>query len=487
MKRIFAILFLLLCVLAAVLVTRTILLRPATSQWEAFANPVVVDEAGAIQRFAASIRIATVSQTGQPIDSDAIAKFRDLLQTSFPRVHAAMTREVLPSGAMLFTWKGRNPSADPVILMGHMDVVPVDAATLDRWQHPPFSGDVADGSIWGRGTLDDKYAVLSLMEAAETLLAQGFTPARTVIFAFGDDEENGGPQGAANIVKLLQSRGLHAEFVVDEGGLIIKDMIPGLASPIALIGLSEKGFLNVRLSTKGAGGHSSEPPPHTAIGQLAAGLARLEAHPFPGSLPEPTREQLLSIAPYLPFSKRMILANLWLTRPLVVASGLKNEKQAGGYHTTTAEDMISGGIKDNVLPTEAQAIVNFRILPGETIDAVIEGVRSRVADPNIAVADAGSGISRNPSPVSPTDSEGYRTLSGSIRQFYPGAVVTPYLMQQATDSAYYYAVSPNVYRFLPIEADPTIFTMVHGYNEHMTTANYVRVVQFEAQLVKNIH
>ena len=249
----------------------------------------------------------------------------------------------------------------------------------------------------------------------------------------------------------------------------------------------EKGYLSVKLSTTGAGGHSSEPPPHTAIGRLASGLARLEAHPFPGSIPGPSKDLLLSVAPYLPFSKRLVLANLWLTKPLVIRAGLKNEKQAGAYHTTTAEDMVSGGIKDNVLPTEAHAVVNFRILPGESVDSVMEGIRTRIADSGIAVENANAGSARNPSPVSPSDTDGYRELATTIRQCYASAAISPYLVQVATDSSYYYALSPNVYRFNPIEAGSMTLTMIHGFNEHITIANYIQFVKFEAQLIRNIH
>jgi carboxypeptidase PM20D1 len=481
-----AVVFLLVVVLAIVVVSRAALLRPTAEKPVPAADAIAVDESGAVQRLAAAIRIPTVSNASLIIDADAMAKLRDLMQSSFPRVHAVMTREVLDSGAMVFTWKGRDPSADPVVLMGHMDVVPAEAATLNRWQHAPFSGDIADGSIWGRGTLDDKQSVFSLMEAAETLLAQGFTPARTVIFAFGDDEENGGPQGAGRIVKLLQSRGVHAAFVVDEGGAVVTGMVPGFTAPLAVVGTAEKGYLSLALSTTGAGGHSSEPPAHTAIGRLATGLARLEAHPFPGSLPAPMRAELVSLAPYMPFSKRLILGNLWLTRPLIVGAGLQDEHQAGGFHTTTAEDIISGGVKENVLPTEAHAVVNFRILPGETVNSVTEGVRARIADSGITIANANPGSARDPSPVSPTNTDGFQELATTIRQRYPGTVVTPYLVQAATDSSYYYGVSPNVYRFAPIEANPATLTMVHGFNEHITTINYIHAVQFEAQLIRNI-
>jgi carboxypeptidase PM20D1 len=390
-----------------------------------------------------------------------------------------MQHEVLPDGALLFTWKGRDPALAPVILMGHMDVVPVPAEALPLWKHAPYSGDIADGFIWGRGTLDDKIHVLSLLEAAETLIGSGFTPARTILFAFGDDEENGGNYGARKIVKLLQDRGVHPEFVVDEGGVVIRGAVPGVERPVALIGVAEKGILDVELTTKGVGGHSSAPPKHTAIGELSMALTKLEAHPFPASLTVAEKEQFATLAPYMPFSKRVVLANLWLFGPLVVKLGIKDPEQAGAFRTTTAES--------NALPPSARAVVNFRILPGETTGSVIDRVRRIVGDPGVNVSSLSSFTSRDPSPISPVDSAGFRTLTTSIRQVFPDAIVSPYQLNAATDSSFYTVLTPNVYRFLAVEADPSVIAMIHGLNERIAPEKYLKTVQFTAQLIQNIH
>lgn len=471
--------------LVLILVVRTILVKQVAVTAPP-ATPIALDNAGALQRFIGAIRIPTESKFGQPPDQAAIAKLRDYLEQSFPRVHATMLREVLPDGALLFTWKGRDPSLPPVILMGHMDVVPVPAEALPLWKHAPYSGDTADGFIWGRGTLDDKIHVLSLLEAAETLIGRGFTPPRTILLAFGDDEENGGNYGAQKIVKLLQDRGVHPEFVVDEGGVIISGMVPGVTLPIALIGIAEKGLVDVELSTTGVGGHSSAPPPHTAIGQLSAALARLEAHPFHGSITPAQREEYDAIAPYLPFSKRIVLANLWLFGPLVVHMGMKDQEMAGSFHTTTAETMINGGFKSNALPPSAKAVVNFRILPGETAASVIARVRHIVKDPGVSVSAPDVNETRDPSPISPIDSNGFRTLSTSIHQVFPDAIVSPFLLTAATDSSFYTVLTPNVYRFLAVEADPSILAMIHGLNERIAPEKYLKTVQFTAQMIQNI-
>jgi carboxypeptidase PM20D1 len=485
MKRFFGFLFLVVLVLAAVVVGRTLLLKP-TQYTVPGPTPVAIDTTGAVQRFVGAIQIPTESKFNQPPDAPAMQAMRDYLQKSFPLVHSTMQREVLPDGALIFTWKGRDPSLAPVILMGHMDVVGVPTEALPLWKHPPYSGDIAGGYIWGRGTVDDKIHVLSLLEASETLLAHGFMPARTILFCFGDDEENGGRYGAQKIVAVLQQRGVHPEFVVDEGGIVIQGFVPGLQQPLAIIGTAEKGYADMTLTTTGIGGHSSEPPPHTAIGELAAGLTKLEAHPFPASMPSVVEQQYTAIAPYLPFSKRLVLANLWLFKPLIIGSGLKTQALAGNYRTTTAEDMISGGFKDNALPPSATAVVNFRILPGETIQSVHDYVQKTVDDPGITVASR-MDEARNPSPVSPLTSQGFQTLATTIRQFFPGAVLAPYLVNGATDASYYYVLTPNVYRFLAVDADPSMLSMIHGLNERLPPEKYLKTVAFTTQLLQNIH
>jgi carboxypeptidase PM20D1 len=484
-KRVLLFAVLVVVVLAGVVVVRTALLKPVETVALPL-HPVQLDEAGAVRRFVGAIQIPTESKADMPPDQAAMKTFRDYLEANFPRVHATMQREVLPDGALLFTWKGKDPALKPAILMGHMDVVPVPDEALPLWKHPPYSGDIADGYIWGRGTADDKIHVLSLLEAAETLIGQGFTPARTILFAFGDDEENGGTYGARKIVQLLQQRNTHAEFVLDEGGAVISGFLPGVDRSLAVIGVAEKGSMDLVLTTKGAGGHSSEPPPHTAIGELSAALTKIEAHPFPASITPVMREQYASVAPYMPFSKRMVLANLWLFGPLVVKAGLADQKQAGSFHTTIAEDIVSGGFKDNALPPSARAVINFRVLPGETAASVKERIQKIVADPGVAIVDPKQDDPRNPSPVSPIDSEAYRTLAGTVRAFFPDAIVSPYMVAAATDATWYTPLSPNVYRFLALQGDPSMLTMIHGLNERIPPEKYVKTVQFTAQLIENM-
>jgi carboxypeptidase PM20D1 len=472
LKRFLLFVVFVVVVLAAVVVVRTAMLKPV-DQAAVPVKPVVLDEAGAVQRFVGAIRIKTESLADTPPDQAAMKTFRDYLEANFPKVHATMQREVLPDGALLFTWTGKDTSLKPVILMGHMDVVPVPDEALPLWKHPPYSGDIADGFVWGRGTADDKIHVLSLLEAAETLIGQGFTPARTILLAFGDDEENGGNYGARKIVKLLQDRGTHAEFVLDEGGAVISGFLPGVDRPLAVVGVAEKGWADLILTT--------------AIGELSAALTKIEAHPFPASITPAMHEEYAAVAPYMPFSKRMVLGNLWLFGPLVMKAGLADQKQAGSFRTTTAEDIVSGGFKDNALPPSARAVINFRVLPGETSATVKDRIVKIVNDPGVSIADPKENDPRNPSPISPIDTDAYRTLSGTIRALFPGAIVSPYMIPAATDATYYTVLSPNVYRFLALESDPSMLSMIHGLNERIPPEKYVKTVQFTAQLIQNIH
>ncbi len=284
LKRLGRLIVFAIVVVSVILVVRAVLLKPQTSSAPP-ATPIALDNDGAIQRFVGAIRIPTESKAGQPPDQDAMLKLRDYLQQSFPpRPHHHAARSP-PRWRSPLHLDRPQPQPQPCRPHGPHGRRPAATETLSQWKHGPYSGDIAEGAIWGRGTLDDKIHVLSLLEAAETLIGRGYTPARTILFAFGDDEENGGKYGAQNIVKLLQQRNVHPDFVIDEGGMIVTGMVPGLSQPLAIIGTSEKGYLDAALSTKGTGGHSSEPPPHTAIGQLSAALTKLEA----ASSPHPCR------------------------------------------------------------------------------------------------------------------------------------------------------------------------------------------------------
>lgn len=440
------------------------------------AAPVALDvDPGAVPRLAAAIRIATVSpREGAPNDA-AFEALAALLRESFPRVDRALTRETVGAHGLLYRWEGRDPALPPLLMLAHQDVVPVDDP--GRWRHAPFSGDLADGYVWGRGTLDDKASLLAQLEAVEALLAQGYAPQRTVWLAFGHDEEVGGEDGARRIAALLQSRGVRAAFGVDEGGAITHGVIAGVDRPVASIMLAEKGYASFALSVETRGGHSSMPPAVTAIGRLARAVARLEAAPMPAHLTAPVAGTLEALAPALPFVQRLAIANRWLFGPLLLRQLGASPVTNALIRTTTAPTMFNAGVQDNVLPGAARAVVNFRILPSDTIAAVQRHVVETVDDPAVAVK-LDAEFAEEPSPVSDAGGAGYALLRRSVEAVYPDAIVAPGLVVGATDLRHYAGVVEARYNFLPGRLEAEDLERIHGSDERIAVAEYENMVRF---------
>jgi carboxypeptidase PM20D1 len=447
--------------------------------------PAVAVPAGAAERLAGAIRIRTISH-GDPAAFDAAAfqAMHAYLQASFPRAHAALRRETVATHSLLYTWPGSDPSLKPILLMGHLDVVPVEPGTEGSWEEDPFGGRIADGFIWGRGAIDNKSAVVGLLEAVEMLVAGGFRPARTVHLAFGHDEEVGGTRGARTIAALLQSRGVELEMVLDEGGVIGEGVLPGITPPTALVGIAEKGFVSIELTVRGAGGHSSLPPRESAIGILGAAVARLEENQMPARLEGPTRQLFERVGPHFPFAQRAVFANLWATRPLVIGKLEESPTTNAMIRTTTAPTIFQAGTKENVLASRARAVVNFRIHPGDSVAGVLAHVR-RVVDDSRVEARIAPGFTAEPSAVSSTASETYRTLERTIRSVAPDAVVAPYLVVVVADARYFQGLSRNVFRFLPVRLASEDLKRMHGTNERLAVRDYEQAVRFYRQLVLN--
>jgi carboxypeptidase PM20D1 len=446
--------------------------------------PLVAVPAEAAERLAAAIRFPTIAHPDpDSLDAAPFLALHDHLERSFPRVHAALRRERVNGLTLLFTWPGSDPSLRPILLMGHMDVVPVEEGTEAHWRQPPFGGRTVDGEVWGRGAIDNKPSVLGTLEAAEMLLAEGFRPRRTVLLAYGHDEEVGGRHGAAAVAALLRERGVELEMVLDEGGVVGEGLMPGVAAPTALVGIAEKGSLSVELSTRSEGGHSSMPPRRTTIGVLGGAVARLEGRPLPARLAGATRLLFEHVGPELPLAQRAVFANLWLTRPLVVRILSGSPSTDGAIRTTTATTVFEAGAQDNVLASQARAVVNFRILPGDSVAGVLAHVRRVVDEPGVQIRALATAA--EPSPVSSATSAAYRTLERSIREVLPDAIVAPYLVMAATDARYFHSLSGNVYRFLPIRMNSADLDRLHGTDERIRVADYETAVRFYRQLIRN--
>jgi carboxypeptidase PM20D1 len=442
-----------------------------------------LDRDALLQRLSEAIQYRTI--TNRAIDSGGFEfqRFHDFLAKSFPRVHERLSKQRIGGHSLFYSWNGKDSRLKPILLMAHMDVVPVDPATESSWHHPPFSGRVAGGYIWGRGTMDDKGSVMAIMEAAENLLASGFEPQRTIYLAFGHDEEVGGNSGAANIAAVLRSRRVELEFVLDEGLNILKGIISGVSSPVALVGIAEKGYLSIRLTVEAAGGHSSVPPADTAIEVMSRALHKLLAVPFSSQLNGPARQMFEFLGPEMAWTKRLALANLWLFDPLVRKQLASSPLTNAAIRTTLAPTIITSGIQENVLPTKAAAVINLRILPGETIAGTIEHVRKAIDDPKVQLTPLP--VRMEPSSVSDTEAQSFKLLHRTIRQIAPDTIVAPSLLVAATDSRHYAALTRNIYRFLPITLRPDDAKRYHGVDERISIEDYERCVRFYAQLMRN--
>ena len=439
------------------------------------------DEPRALESISAALRIATVSHGKHvPVDVEAFAKFHAFLAERYPLVFTQLEVEVLAGQSLLIHWRGSSEQL-PVMFLAHQDVVPVTAGTEGEWIHPPFAGVVTDGFIWGRGALDDKGSLISLLEAAERLLAEGFVPARSIYFGFGHDEEVGG-EGATAMATALANRGVRLGFLLDEGGFVTNGLIPGVNGRVALIGPAEKGYTSFKISAQGLGGHASMPPRHTALGLVARAINRLENQPFPADLSF-TKDTIMGLGTAAPFVQRVVFANLWLFGPLAEAVLAAMPTTDAGIRTTTAATMMSAGVKDNVLPQSAEAVVNFRILPGDTVDSVMQRVNEVIDDPQIQVS-LYSDFSNNPSKVAPVDSAGFRVLSETIRQLQPDTVVTPRIVVGATDARHFEAISDASYRFLGLEVGPEELAGMHGTNERVSTASFINSARMYYLLIK---
>ncbi len=438
------------------------------------------------EHLGAAVRFPTVSVQDGAIDTAAFVALHAWMAKTYPLVHQRLTLEKVGL-SLLYTWPGTDPASAPVVLMGHQDVVPVIPGTETKWTHGAFSGEVADGFVWGRGTLDDKGTVIAVLEAVEQILRDGHQPARTIYLAFGHDEEVGGREGAQRIAQLYRDRKLSAPaLVLDEGGAVFEGKSLGVSGPVAMVGVAEKGFASLELSTEGEGGHSSTPPRETHIGRVARAVIRLEDDQFPATLDGATRSLMESIPPLMPFSQRFFVGNLWLFSPLVKRILLAKPQSAAMMRTTTAPTIFQAGAKDNVLPPNARAVVNFRIRPGETVEGVIQRVTRVIGDTLVHVK--AIGFRSEPSPLSDYSGAAFATVAATVRQTLGSRapLVAPYLVMGGTDARYWAPHSRLVFRFNPFPFELDALTRVHGTNERVPVQGFADGVRYYIQLVKNL-
>lgn len=482
-KRVFVFLLTLLLILVAVVVINTY--RQSSRQLPVTPIAAIpVDEQAVSQHLAQALRLKTISlESGNNNHAEEFKQLHALLETSFPLVHAKLKRELVAGNSLLYQWEGRDPHAQPILLMAHQDVVPIATGTESSWQQEPFAGVVKDGYIWGRGAWDDKGNLFAIMEATEKLLAAGFQPRQTIYFAFGHDEEVNGQYGAKVIAGLLAQRQVHFEFILDEGMLVTEGILKGLTPAAALIGIAEKGYTTLHLQLNAVPGHSSMPPQKTAIGMMSLALSQLENKQFPAQIQGVARQMFDAIAPEMQGLNRILLSNLWLFQPLVQKELEKSGSTNALLRTTTALTMVHAGNKDNVLPGSIDAAVNFRTLPGDTQDSVLDHAKQVINNDAIHISKAPGGS--NPSQVAAIDTPAYQTLNRTIREVFADTIVAPGLMLGATDSRHFEALSDNIFKFSPVRAGPEDLSRFHGTNERISVKNYVEMIRFYHQLMIN--
>ena len=437
------------------------------------------DREAAERALAALVCCKTVSYADHSLEDDGeFEKLISLLPDLYPRVAETCPLTRLPDRGLLFHWKGSKGDKAPSVLMAHYDVVPVEE---ENWDRPPFLALVEDGVMWGRGTLDTKVTFNGILYAADTLIGQGFTPENDIYFAFSGGEEINGP-GARHIVNWFAERKIVPAMVVDEGGAVVRDVFPGVKESCALIGIAEKGLMNLEYRIASGGGHASAPKPHTPVGRLAMACTRLESHPFPSHLTKPVQEMFDTLGRHSTFLYRIIFANLWCFRPVLDLICKKSGGELNALmRTTVAFTQMQGSKAPNVIPPSASMVSNIRLNPEDSVSSAVEHIRHTIDDEAIELI---VGDHMEPSPISRTDCEGWQRVANAVSATWPGSIVSPYLMVQCSDSRHYRDLSDRVYRFSAMDLTSEERATIHGNNERIRLEGIHRAVEFFIRLMR---
>lgn len=473
MKRFFITAAVITVLLMVVIVVRTLLHQPPAAI-DIEQVEIELNETELAQHLSESIQFQTVSfQSPAYKDRSQFTGFISWVHSTFPLVHERLEYLQL-NDTILYRWPGSDTSLKPILVTGHYDVVPVIPGTESLWKHPPFTGVIADGVIWGRGALDDKSGVVGILEATTYLLESGYQPTRTVYLSFGHDEEIGGSEGAAAVAAYLKEQEVQLAWSLDEGSFIFDGLISGVSSLVAAVNVAEKGSINLDIVAEAEGGHSSMPPQKSAVTDLARAITKLEENPIPGGLEGLGAEMFDTISRYMPFIPKALFANQWLFGGLIESQLSAAPTTNAMLRTTTAPTMLSGSVKSNVLPIEAIARVNFRIHPRDSMDSIENYVTDLVASDSVTVRRRGGS---DASPVSDWKAPGFAIIAHSMREIHGDIPVAPGLMIAASDSRHYGKVADNAYRFNPIRLTPELLTGFHGTNERISITDYAQGVR----------
>ncbi len=464
--------------LAMIVLVRTLTFRPKKKEI-AEITPITVNENRVTDELAAMIRCRTVSDT-DPAREDAteFEKFEKLLPALYPKVFATCERITINERAILLRWRGKSES-EPTVLMSHYDVVSVEES---GWTHAPFDGIVENGILYGRGTLDTKVTLAAALHAAEALIQTGYIPAHDLYFAFSGNEEISGG-GAVAIVDYFEQNGITLGAVFDEGGAVVENVFPGVKIPSAMVGIAEKGMMNLEFSVTATGGHASAPPPTTPIGRLSRACCRVESNPFPMQLSKPAALMFDTLPRHSTLLYRTIFANLWLFRPVLDLICKKSGGEMNALvRTTVAYTQMQGSKGMNVLPAKATMLANLRLVPGDTEQTVLERMRRTIKDDTVTLHVVGG---HAPSRVSRTDVEPWERLCSAIEGTWQGTIVTPYLMVACSDSRHYGRISDRVYRFSAMALSKAERASIHGNDECIPVETIAKAVEFYTRLLLN--
>lgn len=435
-------------------------------------------------KFKEILRIKTVTNSKyEENDLEEFKKIRSFVERSYPILREKLEIQSFNDYSILIKWPGAHIHKKPVLFLSHFDVVPIEGQS---WSFPPFEAVEKEGYIWGRGTLDTKNTLTAILESVEQLILQGFTPDRTIYLAFGGDEETQGTHGAGRINEFFKENNIEFEWLLDEGGVVAEESLAIVKEPMALVGISEKGFTNIRISCEGKGGHSSMPPQHSAAGILAMAIEDIEKNPFPAKITPSISSFLYSITPYVSFPVALVLANHKVFSPIIRRILLQTPSSAALLRTTQAVTIINCGTKENVLPSYGEAIINIRILPGESVSTVLERLKLRLEKYDVKVEVADINDSNDPIDESSLESEGFRLIENAIYAVFPQAVTVPYMMTGATDSKHYRDVCKDIYRFSPMCLSMDEISLIHSADERISLDNYEKSISFYMTLMKKI-
>lgn len=433
------------------------------------------------EKLARAIQISTISSKVSEPRPNVFDTYQAVMAEIFPLIHEQLEKTVVNEHALVYKWSGKDKMKQPIIMIAHYDVVPVEEATIDQWTYPPFSGEIAEGYVWGRGALDTKITMIAAMEGVENLLAKGFIPDRDIYLAFGHDEEVAGTEGAVQIVEYFKEQGISFEYLIDEGGAITTDAIPGVDQPLAVIGIAEKGYADVKLTMTTESGHSSTPPPHTSVGLMSQLIVNLEKHQMPMSL-DAVKGFFKEVGPAMSGINKLITSNLWLFGGIFKPIFSKSRNGNALLRTTTAATMINGSMKSNVLPQEATATINFRIAGHQKIADVVAHIKKQGKGMPLEVEVLEG---KEPSAVSSSDSEGFKLMREGIKETFGDVLVAPYLTLARTDARSYEPVAKDMYRFGPYMVNSKELKSVHSVNERIGVKNVEKAVAFYEYMYKH--